>query len=295
MHGILAFSGSHLSLLSNDGKSDLALAHRQQAIAGLEEAFTRWPPKAEEAHVMLATSYLLAFQSVFMTDGSLDHVLSLRGCALLSQGILSNQLEGTFSVKRTQPDRSLDLRFGKLPHLDQGLARDALSSLASFAHLLVAPNAHDIERALFAQLVESIRPLLLPNELDTPETESRSDLPDCAPDTESTSFWIPFPPNHVRDPLLFPNYLTVSYQELLRTDIRGITSVPPDHTPNPQRAFDALMSSVLIFAVWPQEDVLHLYDSSNKLGAVVMAHCYAIRCVITPLTAPAAAKVTSFL
>ncbi|KAF2446866.1 hypothetical protein P171DRAFT_453274 [Karstenula rhodostoma CBS 690.94] len=98
MHGMLAIAGSHLDLFSDDPRSDIALLHRQKAIVGLEEAFTRWPPCADEAHVMLATSYLLAFQSSYLPDGLLDHILSLRGCALLSQLILTDQIKGVFTI-----------------------------------------------------------------------------------------------------------------------------------------------------------------------------------------------------
>jgi len=80
MHGMLAMAGSHLDLYLDDSRENMALVHRQKAIRGLEEAFTRWPPQPHEAHVMLATSYLLAFQSSYMADGMLDHILSLRGC-----------------------------------------------------------------------------------------------------------------------------------------------------------------------------------------------------------------------
>lgn len=96
MHSVLALSGSHLSLLVDDSKGIMALSHRQKAITGLDEAFSRWPPKAEEAHVMLAASYILAFQSSYLPDGFLDHVLSLRGCAVLSQAILTDHLPGGF-------------------------------------------------------------------------------------------------------------------------------------------------------------------------------------------------------
>ena len=63
MHAMLALAGSHLSLHVDEGVHSRAILHRQNAIQGLEEAFTKWPPKAEEAHVMLATSYILGFQS----------------------------------------------------------------------------------------------------------------------------------------------------------------------------------------------------------------------------------------
>src|SRR5262245_38814284 len=85
MHGILAMAGSHLDIFIETPTSNKPLLHRQKAIEGLEQAFTKWPPTSDEAHVMLATSYLLAFQSSYMPDGMLDHILCLRGTAMISQ------------------------------------------------------------------------------------------------------------------------------------------------------------------------------------------------------------------
>ena len=66
MHGILALAGSHLSIFVDDSSGNSGLAHRQKAIVGLESAFAKWPLNAEEAHVMLATSYVLATQSNYV-------------------------------------------------------------------------------------------------------------------------------------------------------------------------------------------------------------------------------------
>src|SRR5207253_3221094 len=120
------------SLLVDDPRCKMALSHRQMAIKGLEEAFTRWPPTADEAHAMLATSYLLAGQSGYMPDAFVDHILCLRGCALLSQMILTDRLEGVFSVDPNLHSMALELKLKNFPALDQALARRALRSLAAF-------------------------------------------------------------------------------------------------------------------------------------------------------------------
>ncbi|KAJ4369200.1 hypothetical protein N0V83_006285 [Neocucurbitaria cava] len=71
---MLALSGSHLAIQVDNPQTTLALSHRQKAITGLEEAFTQWPPSAENAHIMLATTYLLSFQASYLPDGFVDMV-----------------------------------------------------------------------------------------------------------------------------------------------------------------------------------------------------------------------------
>jgi len=80
MHAMLALAGSHLDMYSEHPRQNIALGHRQKAIAGLGAALDRWPSQPKEAHVMLATSCLLTYQAFFIPDGMQDYVISLRGC-----------------------------------------------------------------------------------------------------------------------------------------------------------------------------------------------------------------------
>lgn len=159
MHSILALAGTHLSIFVDGPHGNMALSRRQKAITGLEEAFTRWPPKAEEAHVMLACSYILGTQCIYLPDGNLDMFISLRGCALISQMIRNSHMEGIFSCQPGLHYFGCELKREKFPALNQDLVHDALRSLAEFSHVLY--RGREIERAFYAQLVESIRPLLV--------------------------------------------------------------------------------------------------------------------------------------
>jgi hypothetical protein len=293
MHAMLALAGSHLSVLTDDPKCNMALSHRQKAITGLEEAFTRWPLKAEEAHAMLAASYLLAFQSSYMPDGFLDHILSLRGCALVSQMILQNHLEGAFSVAPNLHNASVEQKLRNFPGCDQLLLRDALRSLHQLAPLLAAATVFDIERAVFAQLVETLRPLLTPLEIPAP-----ADGPPTPNTTESASAISPSYNHYPTSESSPKSKQSITYPLHPDTDnpapalestlLNGPESltVVPDQAPDPYRSFNALMSSVLILATWPQGSVLHLFSSSNKLGNVILAHSCAIRFIVSPLSAP---------
>ena len=262
MHALLGLAGSHSALQIEDPNTHATLSHRQQAILGLEETFKRWPPPAEEAHVMLATSYLLCFQASYIEDGFLEHILSLRGCASLSQLILNDGLDGPFTAQANMHTVFEQSTFSAFPHLDQELACEALLSLKAFSHLLSGPTAQPIEHALVASLVQSIRPLLVPS-ISSPQTAHSSD------DTATP-----------QNPLLFP-----STTDAPTIDWSTITTPHPSG-PNPLASFTALMSSLLILSSFPHAQVLHLFDPANHLSAIVLSHFLAVRLVVSPLSAP---------
>jgi hypothetical protein len=290
MHAMLALSGSNLAMLIDD-QANTALKHRQTAITGLEEAFTRWPPKPEEAHAMLATSYLLAFQSNCMPDGLLDHILSLRGCALVSRMILEYHLEGPFSVDANMYSDLMELKLAKFHVLDQGLARDALRSLAGLAPLLEDPSAHDIERAVFAQLVGIVQPLLVHIPYDGDDTSPQQpDSSFSSPLTPTDNpFILPSPSTYIKHPLI-PSSPTATFDTILaHIHSNSLLNVPPNTIPQPRLSFNALMSSLLVLCTWPQSEVLHLFSSSNPRGAIILAHFLGVRFLVSPLSAPESA------
>ena len=286
MHAMLALAGSHLAIQVEEPQNKLALKHRQEAIIGLEEAFTRWPPSAEEAHVMLATSYLLSFQCGYIEDGFVDNILSLRGCALLSQLVCDQGLKGPFAVKPNMHSTTMDFTFRNFPHLDQDLAREALQSLAKFSHLAATPTAHAIEKAIIAQSVGMIRPLLEGNPLAASETSPTPGLGEA--NTEATTLseveMTDTAPNgkvHFINPL-FPADLSYAFDDI---DWDTVT-VPPSLQRDPLQSFNSLMSSILILTTWPYDALAHILTPTTQLGNVVMAHFFAVRVLISPLSAP---------
>ena len=163
MQAILAISGSHMDLLRQDPQAIIiALHHRQNAINGLNNAFSRWPSNPDEAHAMLATSYLLAFQSGYMADGFIDHILSLRGCNLLLEAIEKNRLEGPFLGSNEvedsilKPDHPL-----RLPIVDQDLLLNGFLSLQAVAQLVELPTTKPIEKELYSKLFEALVHLMI--------------------------------------------------------------------------------------------------------------------------------------
>lgn len=211
---------------------------------------------------MLATSYLLCFQSGFVDDGFMEHVLSLRGCAFLSQLILTSDMPGPFAVQADMHRVFMQAQMNDFPALDQDLAREALESLKSFAHLLKEP----IETALLASLVETIRPLLTsaPRDISPPAPSSPAST------TPYGCFRIPSPSHDSPTLDIGIDWATLT--------VTGAAS------PDPLRSFTALMASLMVLAQQPHEQLLHLFDPTNQLANIVMAHFLAVRFVVSPLS-----------
>ncbi|KAF2205186.1 hypothetical protein GQ43DRAFT_468360 [Delitschia confertaspora ATCC 74209] len=271
MHAILALSGSHIAQLGDDSQTDIALSYRQSAIKGLNKAFSKWPLPAAEAHVTLATSFLLAYQSGYMSDGFIDHMLSLRGCNLLTVTIRAQGLDGVFTAERNLHDLSLELRLQNFPIMDQGLLRDALSSLYAVAPLLTAGTTASIEKTMYNNLVDSIRPLILSPTSLHPSSDSDILIPfGILPEVAS---------------LLSPSPGADSPS----TSASASASVLQIQTHDPIIAYQALHSSFAILLTCPLPQFQAFFSPSNRLAQILMSHYAAIRFIHTPLSAPEAA------
>ncbi|EDU48308.1 conserved hypothetical protein [Pyrenophora tritici-repentis Pt-1C-BFP] len=287
MDAMLALAGSHLAVQVDNPKTSLALQHRQKAIVGLEDAFSRWPTTAEESHVMLAASYLLSFQSSYMEDGFLEHFLSLRGCSVLSQFIVSSGNGGFLAGRRSLDFIGMDMTFRNFPEIDQGLIREALLSLRDFSDLMAGPDVHDMEKALVGQLVQTLRHLLSSdtvdsgndNTLPTPGLTEATTLSQSTSPTTTTTCSL--------DLLAFTNPLLPMNQDstFQHIDWSAITTPPPG-APNPIPSFIAFTAILTIFSTWPHNALVHVFDPTNQLGNIVLAHFCAIRFVLSPLSVP---------
>lgn len=283
MDAMLALAGSHLAVQVDHPNTRLALQHRQKAIVGLEDAFSRWPTAAEESHVMLAASYLLSFQSSYMEDGFLEHFVSLRGCSVLSQLIISEGFGGFLAERRSLDSVGVDTTFRNFPEVDQELVCEALLSLQGFSDLMAGSGVHDIEKALVGQLVESLRYLLRSdvdpgsdNTFTTPGLTEATTLSQTASPTSSSSDIVA-----LANPLL-PINQGSAFQDI---DWANITTPPPG-APYPISSFKALMEILTIFSTWPYDALVHIFDPTNQVGNIVLAHFCAIRLILSPLTAP---------
>ncbi|CAO2647775.1 Nn.00g086970.m01.CDS01 [Neocucurbitaria sp. VM-36] len=235
---------------------------------------------------MLATSYLLAFQSGYLEDGFLEHVLAFRGCASLSQLILANGMSGPFAVQANYHKMTSEVKTHHLlPRLDQEIACEALRSISEFSHLIEAPAANAIEKAVVAQLVEAIRglletktqPLIADDGIFFTDNEALMLSPPRAPSKQSPtdSYLHLIESSSPADPV--KTFSNINWDSI---------TTPPSPCTKPDHSLNALMSALGILFTWPQDALLHLFSPTNQPGNIVMAHFLAIRLIIQPLSAP---------
>lgn len=86
MHAMLGLSASDLttSLTPTPELTCSAMSHRVVAIKALNQALSRGLQTFEEGNAMLATCYVLLFQSALLEDGLAEYMSFLRGCVLIA-------------------------------------------------------------------------------------------------------------------------------------------------------------------------------------------------------------------
>jgi hypothetical protein len=92
-----------------------AMSHRVQAIKSLNKALSSGLHTFEEGNAMLATCYVLLFQSVLLEDGLAEYISFIRGCVLIAQNMGCKRMKFLFhSVMGTESLAKMD------PHLKEG-------------------------------------------------------------------------------------------------------------------------------------------------------------------------------
>ena len=92
-----------------------AMSHRVQAITSLNQALSNGLHTFEEGNAMLATCYVLLFQSVLLDDGLAEYMSFIRGCVLIAQNMGCKRMKFLFhSFLGTDSLAKLD------PHLKEG-------------------------------------------------------------------------------------------------------------------------------------------------------------------------------
>lgn len=272
MHSMLGLSASHLSLVTKESHSASALTHRHTAIKALNTAFSNWPLAPADAHAMLATCYALAFQSSYMEDSLSDHIISMRGCQLLSQIIMTNDLKGPFTVDLNLHCRTMEPRLQQVPSIDERLIRAAMSSLEQLEPLLQTIAVHDIETAFHAHLIATLKPLIC----------SVSNTPALPASTQTGTSELSrlIPPASTPTPSLHPSPSSSAHPAIPFSD----TPTTPSPA-NPVRAYASLMSLMSILTTWPQPAITHLLSPANPVSQVLLAHYIALQFILAPLRA----------
>lgn len=98
MHAMLGLSASDLttSLTPTPELSCSAMSHRVLAIKALNQALSNGLHTFEEGNAMLATCYVLLFQSVLLEDGLAEYMSFIRGCVLIAQNMGCRKMKFLF-------------------------------------------------------------------------------------------------------------------------------------------------------------------------------------------------------
>lgn len=97
---MLALSASDLTV-TQASTPDLvysAMAHRIVAIKSLNQAMSKGIHGFEEGNAMLATCYMLLFQSVYLEDCLAEFMSFMRGCAVIAKDMGYKRLKLLFSA-----------------------------------------------------------------------------------------------------------------------------------------------------------------------------------------------------
>ncbi|KAG9185331.1 hypothetical protein G6011_07875 [Alternaria panax] len=222
---------------------------------------------------------------------------------------LREGFRGPFSDQKGLGMIRMDTKFCNFPVVDQELLREALLSIKGFSGLMAGTGAHPIEKAIVGQLIETLQCLLV-SEVDkselteafhsTTEDDEEND-PTAIPGTHvvpgftkaNTLPKVTSEPNPPSDLYAFANpILPGDLGPFFDTiDWENLTTAPPG-APYPLQSFIAIMAILTIFSTWPHDALMHVFDPTNQLGNVVMAHFCAIRFVLSPLSAPRNALTT---
>jgi hypothetical protein len=156
MHAILGMAASHLQLITGVQLTTTALQHRILAIKGSNEAISRSIKTGSDGDALLASCYLLAFQSSYMGDGMQECFRLLRGCSLLSCQLRAQTLPMAFFLPQTYHFDVMQGRLMDLPTIEPEVVESAKLSLqALLPHL--KDTTYSQAYGLLMDVIESLR------------------------------------------------------------------------------------------------------------------------------------------
>lgn len=129
MHAILGMAASHFELVTGENLSSSAIHHRILAIKGSNEAMSHPRRSGSEADALLASCYLLAFQSSYMKDGLQEFFRTIRGCSLVSDQLRAEKLPMSFYLTGKAHFEFMQQRLMDLPTIHEDLIAGAKRSL----------------------------------------------------------------------------------------------------------------------------------------------------------------------
>jgi hypothetical protein len=156
MHAVLGMAASHLELITGVDLSDYAIRHRILALKGSNEAISKTHRTGSDGDALLASCYLLAFQSSYMIDGMQEFFQMVRGCSLLNVQLKNENLPMAFFLKENDHFEFMQERLMHLPTINPELVESAEKSLAACVPILDSSICMQFYQVL-AEIVESLK------------------------------------------------------------------------------------------------------------------------------------------
>ena len=149
MHAMLALGASHLDRITPVAEhTTKAIVHRGHAMAGLSRALAKNERVYGESDAMVATCYALTFQSTYMSDGLLDFITMVRGCALITTKIREDNSPTAFNLQPDWHFKLMEPKLKDLPVVHQDLLDNGHRALEEVRPLLITRTDHQFHGAL---------------------------------------------------------------------------------------------------------------------------------------------------
>jgi hypothetical protein len=156
MHAILGFAASHLELLTAVDLKTTAMYHRVQAIKGSAVALSKTNRSGDDGDALVASCYLLTFQSTYMKEGIVEFLHFIRGCSLVWNQLLYEKVHLTFFLTAESLHEFMMPRLVALPVIDPELLESAQKSLFEVRLILYKP-VHTMFHGLFAECIDAVK------------------------------------------------------------------------------------------------------------------------------------------
>jgi len=156
MHAVLGMAASHLELITGANLSDYAIHHRVLALKGSNEAISKTDRTGSDGDALLASCYLLTFQSSYMIDGMQEFLQMVRGCSLLNIQLKNENLPMAFFLEEKDHFEIMQERLVDLPTINPELVESAEKSLAACVPVLDSSTCMQFHQVL-TETVESLK------------------------------------------------------------------------------------------------------------------------------------------
>ncbi|TGO36181.1 hypothetical protein BHYA_0133g00230 [Botrytis hyacinthi] len=154
LRSILALSASDLASdptasTKSRNLTCTAIHHRVKTIASLNAAISSGVNSFEEGNAMLATCFILLFQSTLISDGLVEYMTFIPGTIAIAICMGSQQIKFIFRESWGNQDiNSMDSALKQTPLIDGELAKSACRSIESLLPLCKAQGELDMYGAL---------------------------------------------------------------------------------------------------------------------------------------------------